>query len=122
MNTCEVSERAKKAPDQRKRQRVTSRTCELANEPSAVCPGQRVNAHVRLLRKDITDFTIRSPHVELPRGRFATAEDATAAVNVLDDHGYVRARPQPERQGPGRRPSPGYDVHPNATESTQSTE
>ena len=68
MNTCEVSERAKKAPDQRKRQRVTSRTCELANEPSAVCPGQRVNAHVRLLRKDITDFTIRSPHVELPRG------------------------------------------------------
>jgi len=75
-----------------------------------------------LARKDITEFTIRSLHVELPRGRFATVEDVTAAVAVLDDHGYVRARPQPERR-PGRPPSPGYDVHPQVTtERTQSTE
>ena len=76
-----------------------------------------------LARKDITEFTIRSLQAELPRGRFATAEDVSTAVAVLDDHGYVRARPQPERQGPGRHPSPGYDVHPQVTtESTQSTE
>ena len=76
-----------------------------------------------LARKGIENFTIRSLHVELPRGRFTTAEDVSAAVTVLDDHGYVRARLQPERQGPGRRPSPGYDVHPQVTtESTESTE
>ena len=75
-----------------------------------------------LTGKEITAFTIRSLHVELPRGRFATADDVTAAVSVLHDHGYVRPQPQPERQGPGRRPSPAFDVHPNPTESTESTE
>ena len=75
-----------------------------------------------LASKDLTEFTIRSLHVELPRGRFATAEDVTTAVEVLAEHGYVAAQPAPERTGPGRRPSPSYRVHPNVTESTQSTE
>jgi len=75
-----------------------------------------------LVSRDVTEFTIRTLHVGLPRGRFATAADVIAAVSVLEDHGYVRAQPTPERTGPGRRPSPGYDVHPNATESTESTE
>lgn len=76
-----------------------------------------------LVKKDIKEFTIRSLHVELPRGRFATAEDVTAAVTVLEDHGYVRPQPKPERTGPGRKPSPSYLVHPDlATLSTESTE
>lgn len=76
-----------------------------------------------LAKKDITEFTIRLLHRDLPRSRFATADDVTAAVKVLDEHGYVRAQPQPQRTGPGRPPSPGYLVHPDlATLSTQSTE
>lgn len=75
-----------------------------------------------LARRNVDEFTIRSLHAELPRGRFATAEDVTAAVVVLEDHGWVAAQPPPERTGPGRRPSPKFRVHPNATQSTQSTE
>lgn len=76
------------------------------------------------LRKTGTEeFTIRSLHTALPRSRFATADDVTNAVTVLEDHGYVQAKPQPERRGPGRRPSPSYLVRPEATtQSTQSTQ
>lgn len=73
-------------------------------------------------RKGIEQFTIRSLHVELPRGRFATAEDVTAAVEILAEHGWAALLPPPERKGPGRKPSPTYAVHPMATESTQSTD
>jgi hypothetical protein len=65
------------------------------------------------VKKGTVEFTIRSLLTDLPRGRFATADDVTAAVRVLEDHGYVRAQPQPERTGPGRRPSPGYLAHPD---------
>jgi hypothetical protein len=76
-----------------------------------------------LTKKDVKEFTIRSLHVKLPRGRFATAEDVTTAVKVLEEHGYVRTQPQAERTGPGRKPSPGYLVHPDlATLSTEPTE
>lgn len=77
-----------------------------------------------LKRQERDTFTIRSLHMELPRGRFGTADDVSAAVAVLEEHGYVRARPQPERQGPGRPPSPRYEVRPDlpATQSTESTE
>lgn len=71
-----------------------------------------------LVKKGIKEFSIRSLHVELPRGRFATRDDVAAAVAVLEEHGYVVPQPPPERTGPGRRPSPTYRVHPNATEST----
>lgn len=72
-----------------------------------------------LTAKGVEQFTIRSLHMELPRGRFATADDVQAAVDVLDDHGYVRAQPAPDRPGPGRKPSPSYRTHPDVT--TKST-
>jgi hypothetical protein len=76
-----------------------------------------------LAKNNIKEFSIRSLHVELPRGRFATANDVTAAVATLADHGYVRAQPQPKRPGAGRPPSPAYLAHPElATISTESTE
>ena len=31
---------------------------------------------------------------------------------MLVAHGYIRERPSPERPGPGRKPSPTYDVNP----------
>jgi hypothetical protein len=66
-----------------------------------------------LRRKSLKGFTIRSLHVDLPRGRFATAEDVTAAVEVLVEHGWVIPLPAPPRSGPGRAPSPGFEVHPS---------
>ena len=75
-----------------------------------------------LRKQDTQEFSIRSLHMELPRGRFATVEDVMTAVGSLEDHGYVVALPQPPRVGPGRPPSPKYRVHPDLTKSTQSTE
>lgn len=75
-----------------------------------------------LARKCVTQFTIRNLHAELPRGRFPTVDVVVAAVTLLDEHGYVQDKPQPERTGPGRKPSPSYIVRPGiTTESTQST-
>lgn len=70
-----------------------------------------------LRRTGTEEFTIRSLHVELPRGRFAIAEDVVAAVEILEEHGYVHPQPQPEHKGPGRRPSPAYRLHPQVHES-----
>jgi hypothetical protein len=76
-----------------------------------------------LAKNNIKEFSIRSLHVELPRGRFATANDVTAPVATLADHGYVQAQPRPKRTGAGRPPSPAYLAHPElATISTESTE
>lgn len=61
------------------------------------------------------EFTIRSLVTELPRGRFPNAETVTDAVAVLADHGWVAEAPAPERKGPGRKPSPRYYVHPEAS-------
>jgi hypothetical protein len=65
-----------------------------------------------LRRKAEKTFTIRQLHVALPRGRFVTADDVTAAVEVLADHGWVLPVSAPPRSGPGRAPSPSYEVHP----------
>jgi hypothetical protein len=76
-----------------------------------------------LAKKGTKKFTIRDLLTDLPRSRFATADAVTDAVGVLKEHGYVRAQPQPERTGPGRKPSPAYLVHPNlAALSAQSAE
>jgi len=44
-----------------------------------------------LIREELTEFTIRALHVKLPRGRFATADDVTAAVSVLEDIPLVKS-------------------------------
>ena len=76
-----------------------------------------------LTRKEVTEFTIRNLHAGLPRGRFPTADTVIGAVQLLDEHGYVQPKIQPERTGPGRKPSPSYLVRPEVTtESTESTE
>jgi hypothetical protein len=75
-----------------------------------------------LVRRQATEFSIRDLHSELPRGRFATAEDVVAAVRKLEEHGYVLRMPEPERRGPGRSPSPRFRVLHLPTESTESTE
>jgi replicative DNA helicase len=67
-------------------------------------------------------FTKREAHMGLSRSRFPKVGDLDAPLDLLEQHGYIRSIPEPERAGPGRRPSPAYEVHPDlATETTQST-
>ena len=88
-----------------------------------------------LRRRAFEAFSIHELHLALPRGRFATAGDVTAAVEVFEDHGWVIPRPAEPRSGAGRPPSPKYTAHPSvldplvsfaspevATQSTKSTE
>jgi hypothetical protein len=48
------------------------------------------------------------------RSRFPRAADLDPVLTVLDEHGYLSKLPEPERTGPGRRPSPTWAVHPAA--------
>ena len=67
-------------------------------------------------------FTKREAHMGLSRSRFPKVGDLDAPLDLLEQHGYIRSMPEPERTGPGRRPSPAYQVHPDlATETTEST-
>jgi hypothetical protein len=46
------------------------------------------------------------------RGRFKTAKDVESVIKLLEEHGYLRPVFQPPAQGPGRRPSPRFEVNP----------
>jgi replicative DNA helicase len=68
-------------------------------------------------------FTKREAHMGLSRSRFPKVGDLDAPLELLEQHGWIRRLPEPERTGPGRRPSPSYQVHPDlATETTESTQ
>jgi hypothetical protein len=68
-------------------------------------------------------FTKREAHMGLSRSRFPKVGDLDAPLALLEQYGYIRSGPEPERTGPGRRPSPAYEVHPDlATETTESTQ
>lgn len=68
-------------------------------------------------------FTRREAHMGLSRSRFPKVGDLDAPLDLLEQHGYIRHLPEPERTGPGRRPSSTYEVHPDlATETTETTE
>ncbi|MEU8133780.1 YfjI family protein [Streptodolium elevatio] len=49
----------------------------------------------------------------LSRAEFPTTADLDPALALLEDHGWVRAGPGPERRGRGRPPSPRYETHPS---------
>src|SRR5262249_17441072 len=46
------------------------------------------------------------------KGTFKSVEELEAALAVVENYGFIRPRPTLDRQGPGRKPSPIYDVHP----------
>jgi replicative DNA helicase len=58
-------------------------------------------------------FTRRDLH-RAHQSRFPKAGDVDPVLELLEAHGWVRARPQP-RSGRGRAPSPIYDVNPQLT-------
>lgn len=70
-----------------------------------------------LKRQQIQEFSVRDLHVQLGTSRFPKVDDLKAALDVLEDHRWIDRRPDPERTGPGRKPSPRY-----TTQITESTE
>jgi hypothetical protein len=64
-----------------------------------------------LRREKLTEFTKRAAHYALS-GTFKTAEDLEPPLALLTQHGFIRPRSQADRPGPGRKPSPAYEVNP----------
>lgn len=64
-------------------------------------------------RKAVTNFTEREVF-EGTKGHFRKVNNLRPALGVLVEHGFLRQRAQQEKTGPGRRPSPTYDVNPLA--------
>ncbi|MGW6258543.1 YfjI family protein [Streptomyces sp. NPDC055085] len=56
--------------------------------------------------------------VKLSRSEFATVADLDPALNLLEDHGYLRSQPVARTGGRGRPPSPRYLIHPHLTDPT----
>jgi replicative DNA helicase len=68
-------------------------------------------------------FTKRELFTAVSRSRFAKVGDLDAPLDLLEQHGYIRREPEPDRSGPGRRPSPSYLVHPSlAAETAESAQ
>jgi Protein of unknown function (DUF3987)/Toprim-like len=47
------------------------------------------------------------------QSRFRKIADLDPVLAIVEQHGYIRLIEQPERHGPGRKPSPEYAVHPD---------
>jgi hypothetical protein len=64
---------------------------------------------VTALRK--TSLTLRDLF-QGTKGRFRRVEAMRPALAILVDRGFLRPRVQPSHPGPGRKPSPVYEVNP----------
>lgn len=71
-----------------------------------------------LIRTKPVEFTIRDMFTGVSRARFKKVTDLDAGLAILESHGYIRRQGEPERTGPGRRPSPRYDVNPYVAAET----
>lgn len=86
---------------------------------------QKAKAILRWIdRQQCATFTVRDAHVGISRSVFRTADDLVIPLRLLEDHDYIRRLPDIDHPGPGRKPSPRYEVNPltPATETTESTE
>jgi hypothetical protein len=79
-----------------------------------------------ITRTNRTQFTRRDAHRAAPRGRFPKATNLEPALQLLEEHGYLRrVDPEPSRDphGRGRPASPRFLVNPlpRAAETTEMT-
>ena len=51
------------------------------------------------------------------QSRFRKITELDPVLAILEQHGYIRLAEQPDRSGPGRKPSPEYAIHPELDES-----
>ena len=56
-------------------------------------------------------FTKRDAHKAM-QARFKKADDLEPALKILMEHGYIRQVDRDETKGPGRPPSPSFEVNP----------
>ncbi len=66
-----------------------------------------------------TDRFTKRDAFEATKGRFKQVSDLEPALDILVDHGYIREEQGADRSGPGRRPSPTYEVNPAAWGSSK---
>lgn len=64
------------------------------------------------------EFTKRELFSAVSRSRFKKVGDLDPSLELLEQHGHIRRKPESERTGPGRRPSPTYEVHPSLAAET----
>jgi hypothetical protein len=76
-----------------------------------------------MVRQRKEQFSKRDAHNAL-MGTFKTADDLEGPLGLLVRHGYIRPLAELAKKGPGRKPSPVYEVHPDtcSTELTQLTD
>ncbi|NUK08664.1 DUF3987 domain-containing protein [Streptomyces lunaelactis] len=67
-----------------------------------------------------SEVSKRDLMVKLSRAEFPTAPDLDPALDLLEDHGYVRSQPVQRSGGRGRPPSPRYLIHPRLTTPNRS--
>ena len=61
--------------------------------------------------QELREFTKRDAF-EATKGRFRQVATMEPAISLLEDHGCIRQRASAVRNGPGRKPSPSYEVNP----------
>jgi hypothetical protein len=71
--------------------------------------------------KGIELFTKRDVH-QGTRGTFRRATDVDAPLAVLVERGFIRPREETSTGGPGRHPSPTYDVNPKWVRQNQGSD
>lgn len=67
-----------------------------------------------LQRRQMETFTMRELFSAVTRSRFPKIGDLMPPLELLEDHGWIALQPEPERTGPGRKPSPRYALNPSA--------
>ncbi|MFF1476273.1 YfjI family protein [Streptomyces sp. NPDC058301] len=79
----------------------------------------RAHAVLELLRtQEWSEVSKRDLMVKLSRSEFPTVADLDPALNLLEDHGYIRCQPAMRTGGRGRPPSPRYLIHPQLSDPT----
>jgi hypothetical protein len=66
-----------------------------------------------LERNGIKDFSQRDAFQAVKGGIVSSVEEVTAGLRVLEQHGYIRSEPAPERSGRGKPPGACFTVNPN---------
>ncbi|PRY00432.1 YfjI family protein [Allonocardiopsis opalescens] len=70
-----------------------------------------------LRRNPVREFTARAIVRATPKGRCSTVADLAPALDLLEQHGWIRQNPTPEQKGRGRPPAPTYSTHPDISGS-----
>jgi hypothetical protein len=76
---------------------------------------RRVESWIRRERRK--RFTRREAHNAL-QGTFKVVDDLEPILLMLQEHGLIRPEPIEAKPGPGRRASPGFQVHPHLLETS----